>query len=164
MRDAQQLLISCYLGSVSKDEIECFIDSVVKSDEEHDSMIFDAYSPDLSVARKKLELYLRKLLPDFKIESEEGVIACRGELKHQIERLHRNECSQEEFCDFFRQLEIELAINHYFLVDFFGDLYNACDCFDENWKFAPSKYLEDESMRVLTAITQAEQRGRAKGD
>jgi hypothetical protein len=156
MRDTQQLLIACHFGSVSKDEINHFIDSMIKGDEEYDPMIFDAYSPDIRIGRRKLEIFLRKSLPGFEVESDEGVIACRRELKHQIERLSRNECSQEEFCEFFNRLENELVINHDVPVDFFGDLFNACDCFDENWRFLPSKYLEEESMRVLDRITQAE--------
>lgn len=159
MRDTQQLLIACHFGSVSKEEINHFIDSVIKGDEEYDPMIFDAYSSNVGIGRRNLELFLRKSLPSFEVESDEGVIACRSELKHQIERLSRNDCSQEEFCEFFKRLENELVINHDVPVDFFGDLYNACDCFDENWQFLPSKYLEEEAMRVLARITQAELAG-----
>lgn len=156
MRDTQQLLIACHFGALSKNEIDQFIDSVVKGDEEYDPMIFDAYSPDVGTDRRKLELFLRKSLPGFEIESDEGVFACRRELKHQIEHLGRNECHQEEFCEFFKRLENELVINLNIPIDFFGELYNACDCLDENWNFLPSEYLEEESMRVLAFINQTE--------
>ena len=120
-------------------------------------MVFDAYSRDIFTSRRNLEEYLRKCLPIFEIQSDEGINVCRRELKHQLERLKQNECSQEEFCDFFNRLESELVLTHNLSIDFFGDLYNACDCFDSNWKFLPSQYLEDESTRVLELINQAEQ-------
>ncbi len=125
--------------------------------------MFEAFNPDPRVARAKLGRFLRSHLPKFEISSEEGVGICRDELLFQIDRLLRNKTTQSEFRDFFMPLESLLTIQHNIAVNFFGDLYNACDCFDAEWNFLPNDYLLEEAVRVRQTISTEQKEGEQVG-
>ena len=156
MRSPTQMLVACSYRSASKSEIEDYVQSVINGDEEYSNTIFEALTNDPNKAVSKLEEYLRSSFSDFQVTSDLGVEECKRELILQIQRLLSKRCSQEDFRWFFLAMESELMDYDYF----WGDLYNACDCFDENWNFLENDYLLEEAERVLDDLL-TEQRASA---
>lgn len=146
MRSPTQMLVACSYKSASKSEVDEYVQSVISGDEEYSNTIFEALCNDPRKARGKLEEYLRSAFPDFQVTSDLGIEECKRELVFQIQRLLSKRCSQEEFRSFFLAIESDLMMD---CDDFWGDLYNGCDCFDEKWNFLDNDYLLEEAQRVL---------------
>lgn len=125
------------------------MESIINGNEEYSNTIFEALTNNSKRARGKLEEYLRSKFPDFKISSHLGIEESKRELILQIQRLLGKECSQEQFRSFFLAMESDLIMN---VEDFWGDLYNGCDCFDEKWNFLENDYLLEEAQRVLNNL------------
>jgi len=145
MRNSIQMLVACSFESASKTEVEEYVYSIINGEKEYSNIIFEALTNDVKKARGKLEEYLRAEHADFVFTSEQGIVACESELIFQIRKLLNKESSQEEFRFFFISMESQLLG---FEISW-GDLWNACDCFDENWNFLESDYLLEEAGRVL---------------
>jgi len=157
MRSSTQMLIACSYESASQNEIEDFVQSAIEGDEEYNNTIFEALTNNPKKSRAKLEEYLRSSFPDFEPTSDLGVKECKRELILQIQRLLGERCSQEEFRSFFLAMESDLMMG---CDDFWGDLYNGCDCFDNNWNFSANSYLLEEAQRVLDNLLAEQERMR----
>jgi hypothetical protein len=98
--------------------------------------------------------------PEFRIDSVEGLAACRAELKRQSGLLLDRQITPATFCQFFNSMESELVISSDLSADevaFLGDLFNACDWCDETWTLESAPYLAEEASRVASRIEEAEQ-------
>ena len=158
MRSTAQMIIACEFDSATHEEINSFVKSYSEVEDVWDCSLFEVYSNDVGLARTKLAVYLRTELPSFQVDSLVGEMACRSELKLQIERLLNKLITQEVFREFFLNIENQLIFQETdFDLKFFGDLYNACDSFDQNWNFTPNDYLLEEAARVHKVIEIAEQ-------
>lgn len=146
MRSPTQMLVACSYQSASKGEIDDYVQSVINGKVEYSNTIFEALTDDTKRARGKLEEYLRSNFPDFQVTSDLGVEECKRELILQIQMLLSNRSSQEKFRSFFLAMESDLMMD---CDDFWGDLYNGCDCFDDKWNFLENDYLLEEAQRVL---------------
>ncbi|MEM7144194.1 MAG: hypothetical protein AAF591_03600 [Verrucomicrobiota bacterium] len=161
MNDLIQLGVTCMFGAATKEEIESWINTNAASDGEVDPDIFEIFSRDVRTSRSRLEQYFRKRRPEFKIDSDEGVQACKRVLKQQIGRLHSKEITPYTFCRFICELEAYYMDNASKIdgkipyPDFLGDLWNACDWCDESWTLDSAGHLRDESARVAETLTKA---------
>lgn len=149
--DYKQLAVACHFGSASKTDIESFIRATSENGTDFDSRLFDAYQTDITVARTRMLDFISISYPEFQLLSEAGLIACRAELKRQIDLLLASEISPANFCTFFNSMELELVVNSDLptdAVEFLGNLYHACDWCDESWTLANSVYLVEEAERM----------------
>ena len=160
MLSHQQLYVACHYGSATKVDIESFIQFTIESGVEYDSRLFEAHGNDLHVARTKMSEFIGASFPEFRIESDEGLLTCEAELKRQIRSLLDRQITPSSFCRFFNSMENELLI-HLDLppsgVPYLGVLFNACDWCDDTWTLENAPYLAEESARVLSKIEEAEQ-------
>jgi hypothetical protein len=160
MLDHRQLYVACRFGSASKADIEAFIRSVVDGGDEYDSRLFEAHANDVRVARTKTIEFIEASFPEFSIDSDEGLLTCRAELKRQIRLLLDRQITPSTFCSFFNSMESALVIDSDLSPDevaFLGDLYNACDWCDDTWTLESAPYLAEEGVRVASRIEDAEQ-------
>jgi hypothetical protein len=160
MLNHRQLSVACHFGSASKTDIESFIQVVVEGGDEYDSRLFQAHANDLRVARLKMIEFIDASFPEFRIDSVEGLAACRAELKRQSGLLLDRQITPATFCQFFNSMESELVISSDLSADevaFLGDLFNACDWCDETWTLESAPYLAEEASRVASRIEEAEQ-------
>ena len=156
----RQLYVACHFGSASKADIESFVQSTVEGGDEYDSRLFEAHANDLRVAHKKMIEFIDASCPEFRINSDEGLLICRAELKRQIRLLLDRQVTPSSFCRFFNSMESELVIG--FDLDpgdvaFLGNLFNACDWCDDTWTLENAPYLVEESAHVASRIEEAEQ-------
>ena len=163
----RQLSVACHFGTASRADIESFIHSAVEGGDDYDSRLFEAHANDLRVARTKMIEFIDASFPEFRINSDEGLLTCRAELKRQIRLLLDRQITPSSFCRFFNSMESELVID--FDLDphdvaFLGNLYNACDWCDDTWTLESAPYLAEESAHVASRIEEAEQAVASDGD
>ena len=159
MTDYRQLAVACHYGSVSKPDIDAFIQSIVDGEDEYDGRLFEAYTNDLSAAQKKIFEFIEISHPGFQLKADGFLLACRAELRRQIALLLDGKITPVVFCRFFNSMEIDLITDHSFSSDdlgFLGDLYNACDYCDDRWTLQNTPYLAEECTRVSDEIDKAE--------
>ena len=111
MLDYRQFAVACHFGSVSKADIEAYIQSVIESDEEYENRIFEAHANDLSVTQVKMLEVIGFSFPNFDINTDDYFVPCRSELKKQLGLLLDRKITPLDFCIFFNSMEMELMID-----------------------------------------------------
>lgn len=156
--DVTQLVVACMFNVATKEDLESWLDTFIKSCDSTDPEIFDIYCHDVAKERARFVDYFQKVHPKFEIGSAEGIRACKTVLLHQIQLLQIREIAPSSFCRFIFELETSLLDNAIPVEgvipypDFLGDLWNACDWCDASWTLDNSDYLRDESKRVAEAL------------
>ncbi|MEX1366676.1 MAG: hypothetical protein AB1Z98_26355 [Nannocystaceae bacterium] len=158
--DVTQLGVACIFDAATHKEIESWVYTAA-AEGELDPDVFGILSRDVRTSRARFERYFRKVRPGFRIDSDEGIRACKTLLKQQIDRLHAEQIAPYAFCRFICALEayyldnaseIDGAIPY---PDFLGDLWNACDWCDESWTLDNAEDLRDESARIAQTLAEA---------
>lgn len=156
--DLVKLGVACLLGIATKEEIDSVVSGLTEGHDPVDPEVFEIFSKDPQQSRSRFVDYFRKLRPDFAIDSDEGVSACKELLVKQIERLHCRDITPFDFCNFVQVLEACYLDNaartegDVAYPDFLGDLWNVCDWCDESWTLENAESLRRESKRVAAEI------------
>lgn len=153
MSFANEIYVFCLFGFVEIDKLVSWVEDEYSKEVQHSNLDFLLNGSKSDKQKYFIEIF-EDQYKDFKIDSDEGVKACKKLMVYVCEKYLAKQLSPGEFCKFVCELEAYYTDNSQTgstYPEFIGELWDYCDWCDHQvlWTHENSPHLKEEALKVI---------------